>query len=400
MRFQNLYYLMHRNDVVTGLELEPVSGSIIKISKKQNKDLLPPGAGVSSDMLKRWWKNRAVPIEQGNIEKILKDNDISTTQAYLTVNYGVSLIDHYWIKPVESGLKWEEVNLFTNPFRDEMAEIQFGERETLSGISIGTGLYPGASAQGELQKKWILSGKKRCLIKGNYGSSCQQSLNEVMSSKLHRKQGNMPFVIYEPCKINTPDGKGVGCICENFAGENYEFIPALDVVNSEKKRNEKSEYEHFISVCEKNGLSEEKTRPFLEYQIMTDFLITNTDRHFNNFGVLRDTRTLRYIEMAPIFDSGNSMFWRNPSLPLSDNLLEISVSSFRKREVDLLQYVTEKSIVDLNNILSKEELLEIYSYSKCMEERLKGIVKGYERKAELLEKFQKGEKIWGYQYQG
>lgn len=46
---------------------------------------------------------------------------------------------------------------------------------------------------------------------------------------------------------------------------------------------------------------------FLEYQILT-----NTDRHLNNFGVLRDTHTLKSIGMAPIFDSGNSIFWQNP----------------------------------------------------------------------------------------
>lgn len=210
----------------------------------------------------------------------------------------------------------------------------------------------------------------------------------------------MPFVNYETCRIKTPDGEGIGCICENFANEDVEFISAFDVVNSEKKNNEKSEYEHFITVCAKNGLEEEKTRPFLEYQIMTDFLITNTDRHFNNFGILRDTRTLRYLEMAPIFDSGNSMFWRNPALSLESSLLEIPVSSFRKREVDLLRYVTEKDIVDLDHILSEEKLREIYGQSEYVKKRISGIIRGYQRKAELLEKFQNGEKIWGYQYQG
>lgn len=54
---------------------------------------------------------------------------------------------------------------------------------------------------------------------------------------------------------------------------------------------------------------------FLEYQILT-----NTDRHLNNFGVLRDTHTLKFIGMALIFDSGNSIFWQNPDC---DELREI-----------------------------------------------------------------------------
>lgn len=38
---------------------------------------------------------------------------------------------------------------------------------------------------------------------------------------------------------------------------------------------------------------------------------------------------------------------------MRDNLLEIPVASFMKREVDLLQYVTEVKEIDLNKILLK-----------------------------------------------
>lgn len=154
---------------------------------------------------------------------------------------------------------------------------------------------------------------------------------------------------------------GLGCICKNFADSQIEFIPAYDVVCSQKKRNDLSEYEHFIKICVQHGLKESYVRDFLEYQILSDFVITNTDRHFNNFGVLRDSDTLRFIQMAPIFDSGNSMFWNRTDMTKDETLLDISITSFRKREADQLQYVTNP---------------------------------------EFLEKFQKGEKIWAYGYHG
>ena len=47
----------------------------------------------------------------------------------------------------------------------------------------------------------------------------------------------------------------------------------------------------------------------MDYQIMTDFIITNVDRHRGNFGILRDANNLRFISPVPIFDSGNSMFF-------------------------------------------------------------------------------------------
>ena len=42
---------------------------------------------------------------------------------------------------------------------------------------------------------------------------------------------------------------------------------------------------------------------------MTDFVLTNTDWHLNNFGVLRDSKTLKFIGIAPIFDSGKLEEW-------------------------------------------------------------------------------------------
>lgn len=397
MSFNNLYYLMHKNDIAAGIEIDEVSGHIIKVALGMyDKELLPPGGRLSPDALKIWWKNRAVPIGQGSMRRILEANQINSPQIYLVKNCGVSLTDHYWIKPVESDYTWEKVNLFTNTFRDDMAEMYVMGMEEPEAFPVMTTFYPSASAQGELQKKWIIINGKRYLVKGNYGAACQQSLNEVAAVKIHEKQNAMPYAVYSICEVKTLTGKSIGCICENFASEDVEFIPAYDVVNSEKKRNDMSEYEHFIQICSKNGLDAEEVRAFLEYQIMTDFLITNTDRHFNNFGILRDSKTLKYIRMAPIFDSGNSMFWNFSSIPNDKEILNISVNSFRKRETDLLRYIRNKKLVEIGNLPNERELINIYQQSPFLEKRIPGILSGYHKKIELLEKFQKGEHIWQF----
>lgn len=390
MEFKNMYYLMHRNDIVAGLILDPATGVIEKVAQGWQNDLTPPGGRLSADMLRKWWNRRAVPIGQGSISHILKEQGIFSTQEYMLINYGLSLNDHYWIRPVESDLAWENVNLFTNPFRDEIGEMLLGGVAGEERLYIDTSFYPSATTQGELQKKWIILNGKRCLVKGNYGASCQQSLNELAATRLHEKQGTVPYTKYKSCEVRTESGKELGCICENFAGADVEFISAYDVCCSVKKPNDRSEYEHFIWCCMAKGLSEEEVRGFLEYQILTDFLLTNTDRHFNNFGVLRDTYTLKYIGMAPVFDSGNSMFFRQPGLPLQDDLLNIPVSSFRKKEKDLLQYVTDFQRVHGDRILTEEELISIYGQSKAMEPALAGILLGYKKKADLLQELQSG----------
>lgn len=56
------------------------------------------------------------------------------------------------------------------------------------------------------------------------------------------------------------------------------------------------------------SISEEDIRGFMEYQILVDFVLSNTDRHPNNFRVLRDTKTLSFLSLVHICYFGNSMF--------------------------------------------------------------------------------------------
>lgn len=403
MRIGKIYYLMHQNDIVTTLVFDEISGNIMHVGKEMNQELLPPGANLSIADLKKWWIRRAVPINQGQMKNLMQNNGISTTQSYLLLNLGMSLSDHYWVNPVEKCYKWEDVNLFTNDFHDEMGNYCFrdglSDRNKVVDLKNRTVFYPSASLQGELQKKWIVQNKKRYLIKGNYGKSAWQSINEVVASHIHKKQGRFPFVNYELCDIDVSGNVSIGCLCEDFCTEKVEFIPAYDVVNSVKKRNDVSVYEHFISVCALKGLDSEYVRQFLEYQILCDFVITNTDRHLYNFGVLRDAKSLKFIGMAPIFDSGNSMFWNLKKIPKGKAILDISVNSFLTKEVDLLRYVKHPAILDLNKLPKEEELKELLELDRENISEISDIIDGYKMKIWLLEKFQNNEEIYKYGYE-
>lgn len=374
------YHLMHRDEVVCSVLIDPITGAILKASRPSAPELLPLGGSIDSAMLRKWWQRRAVPVSQGNIRRILERIGI-TTHAYLEQNLGLSLTDHYWIKPLDADFGWQEINLFTNDFRDTVGDMQLSG--TIDEVpELPTNAFsPSSSAQGELRKKWIISDGKRFLIKGNHGSNSQESLNEVVASLIHKKQNKQPFVNYAPIQLSP--NQPLCCICESFTSDEIEFIPAIDVVDSRKKDNNISLYEHFIQVCSMHGLDEFTVRSFLEYQILTDFILTNTDRHLNNFGVLRNTHTLKFIGMAPIFDSGNSMFWQNPRLPEKDDLTKIEVNSFRGKEMQLLDYVTDKSAVDLQLLPSCDELREIYEKDPLIP-CLDSILLGYQNKQEML----------------
>ena len=376
------YHLMHRDEVVCSVLIDPITGAILKASRPSAPELLPLGGSIASAMLRKWWQRRAVPVSQGNIRRILERIGI-TTHTYLEQNLGLSLTDHYWIKPLDADFGWQEINLFTNDFRDAVGDMQLSGTMDEAPELPTNAFSPSSSVQGELRKKWIISDGKRFLIKGNHGGNSQESLNEVVASMIHQRQGKQPYVSYSPIQIG-PDHPFC-CICESFTSDEVEFIPAIDVVESAKKDNALSLYEHFIQVCSAHGLDDSVTRPFLEYQILTDFILTNTDRHLNNFGVLRDTHTLKFIGMAPIFDSGNSMFWQNPRLPERDDLTRIEVNSFRGKEMQLLEYVTDKSAVDLHQLPSCDELREIYEMDPLIPCR-DSILLGYQKKITMLTK--------------
>lgn len=378
---ETLYSLMHRDDPVCAISIDTVSGAILRVSKPVNPELLPLGGSIDSAMLKKWWHRRAVPVGQGKIQRILEQMGIATPQEYLVKNLGLSLTDHYWIKPLDMELGWADINLFTNDFRDPVGDMQFGlELDVVQDLPANA-FFPSSSTQGDLTKKWIIADGKRCLVKGNHGGNSQESLNEIAATLLHQKQGRAPCVSYSTMWLG--DNQQIYCVCESFTSDEVELIPAIDIVDSKKKDNAMSMYEHFVHICTERGMDEGVVRTFLEYQILADFILTNTDRHLNNFGVLRNADTLEFIGMAPIFDSGNSMFWQNPRLPAHSDLTDITVNSFQNTEKRMLQLVRNKDVLDISKLPTEEELRSIYGLDALIP-YLDSILLGYRKKIELM----------------
>ena len=377
-----MYYLMHRDDKVAVVGIDPITGAMLRVSPQVRHDLLPLGGNIDTESLRKWWSQRAVPISQGNIRHIFDQLGISTPNSFLVQNLGLSLNDHYWIKPLNMDAGWDSVNLFSNDFRDPVGDLQFSTGDYMVPELPAKAYSPSAATKGQLKKKWIIrENGRRCLVKGNRGSNSQESLNEIAATLLHQKQGVVSFTTFTPVRVQV--GCQIHCMCENFASADLEFIPAIDVINAKKKNNATSYFEHFIQVCSEHGMDESETRRFLEYQILSDYVITNTDRHFSNFGVLRDTNSLKFIGMAPIFDCGNSMFFENPFLPQRSDLTKIQVNSFRSQEDQLLKYVTQPGLLDLEKLPSPEELQEVYALDPLIV-GIESIMLGYQKKIDSL----------------
>jgi hypothetical protein len=389
---QQYFYLMHKNERVVVLQIDTHTGTINNIGKKINPELLPVGGNLSKQSLIDWWNRRAIPKTRSGIEAALKILNMESVNSLLVSNLGLSLTDQYWINPVDNELDWDKINLYDNDFCDLIGDFFFSKNEEELDIKGKTVFLPSASLQGVLQKKWIIDDNgKRCLVKGNYGASCQQSLNEVFATEIHKKQNTMPYTEYSLISLTAEEDTGVGCISESFTSKDREFISAYDLCNSEKKLNDMSEYEFFIYLCSRNGLDSEYVRRFLDYQILSDFVITNRDRHFKNFGVLRDPDTLEFLDVAPIFDSGNAMFWDVATIPKSFNFYDIDVISFKKKEIKLLEYITNKNVFDLSKLPEDDFIKNLYiKDSNMSSERIEAIISAYKKKQEIVEMLQYG----------
>ncbi len=383
------YVLKRKDEIITVVDFLE-DGTVYKfVPQIVNPQLAPLHDANNREWLKQWWKRRAVPISQGHIRSMLEEKGLLGPEDFLLKNLGLSLTDYYWISPLDSGITWKDVNLFENDFH---GNIEIGEEDYKNSEEFPH-YTPNGSLQGTLEKSWTILNGERGLLKGNRDYLSSESMNEVIASKLHEMQGFDNYTDYKLIKINGRD-YDYGCYSKLFTSLDLELISAYDVVCSEKKANDVSTYEHFIQVCVKHGMDEVTIRNYMDYMIMTDFVLSGRDRHLSNISVLREADTLRFVMPAPIYDSGKCLFVQDSVPTDKRGLLSIKTESFAGDELKLLSLVQNKELLDVTKLPPRSFIEEIYALDSQIEEkRIALIGEGYERKIELFRAYQLGEDL-------
>lgn len=376
------YSLMHKNDKGGTILFDENIGRITEYHDDRN-GLSPYLGNCDIKKIQKWWEMRAVPASRATMQQVINNANCLNTEVYLAKNLGLSMTDTYWIKPSGIDLSFDNVK-FANLAAYSHGKIPYHN---------ATSYDPNASLGGQMEKYWDLMHKTPILVKESYKYYGQQSINEVFASIVHSRQpSNVEFVRYT---AEMTEDRGVQCKCPAFTSENIELLSAYEMVESRKIQNSQALYDEYINICVENGIDYNQIQEFMDYQTMTDFLITNTDEHLLNFGVLRDPNTMKLIGPAPIFDSGNSMFYSDGrKTPYTRaGILDIPITSFYKREEKLLGKVKNKTAVDLNSIPSAGEVKELYANAGIPEEKADVISKNYDTKAKMLSEFQIGKTI-------
>jgi hypothetical protein len=355
------YTLMHKNIPVLDMQIDEATGSIIKLENIQDIRHLPLGVstqktGIDRKALNDWWTGRSIPASRDGIREALEKLDMYTTKLLLTKCYGLSLSDQYWVCPKDSGLRWEAVNFFHNDFSKDIGEILFGH-ETVNDANICL-ISPDNTSDGWLRKKWIIADGKRYLMKGGSGFMKQEPFNEAIACAIMRRL-SIPHVTYT---VTFDNGKPYS-LCENFVTPDTELVPAWRVQGHFKMDNRDSHITHLLRCCENLGIP--GIREALDRMLVLDYIIANEDRHYNNFGFIRNAETLEWLGAAPIYDSGTSL-WYNTQKVGSP----VECKPFRSSHTEQLKLVEDGSWFDNNALVGlDDEITEILSKSEDVDVR-------------------------------
>jgi len=352
---------MHKNIPVLDMQVDEDTANITKIDAIHNIRHLPLGiqthkTGIDRKSLYDWWVGRSIPASRDGIRDALEKLGFLNPLLLLAKCYGLSLSDQYWICPGNSGLRWENVNFFDNDFSKDVGELLFGhEPADPANISL---MSPDNTSDGWLRKKWVIAEGKRYLMKGGSGFMKQEPFNEIIASAIMRRL-NIPHVPY----TLIIDKSKPYSLCENFVTPDTELIPAWRVHEHFKKNNHDSNMTHLLCSCEKLGIP--NVRAMLDRMLVLDYIISNEDRHYNNFGFVRNAETLEWLGPAPVFDSGTSL-WYNTQHVGSP----VDCKPFRKSHLEQIKLVEDFSWFDFDALDGlSEETAEILSHSEEVDEK-------------------------------
>lgn len=293
------YVLMHKKIEVAELTIDETHGGISSVDKIYNPEHFPLGVydkgKADRKELNDWWKGRSIPASRNGLQETLDKLGESDIMSLVLKSYGLSLSDHYWVKPEGQGIEWENVNYFDNEFSEDMGNLLFGG-EMPNKVDFHS---PDNTSDGWLKKRWKISNGERILLKGGSNPFQQEPFNEVIASRFMKTLG----VDCVPYGIVWQDGYPYS-VCTDFITKDTELVPASRLMKMKKKPNHENTYQHFVSCCTEVGLD---AVPFLDRMLTVDFIIANEDRHFNNFGLVRNPETLEFAAFAPIYDSGTSL---------------------------------------------------------------------------------------------
>lgn len=263
---------------------------------EEDRALFPLDLELTDDGLVKWLQRRVIPKNRAYVAEILKTYGLSVndTKGIIDVCKGLSLNDSYWVVPQGFTGTFAQYNLYENRFSEILSLVAY------TGIGQSDAAFttsPELTTNGMLPKAWrFIDGEGIYLYKGGtFGAANtgNEPYSEFYASQVAQAMG-LDAVAYE-----LENWKGIlASRCKLFTDINTAYIPIGRIV---REGGLKACLEYYRQLGPE---AYEQIKSMLVF----DAMIYNEDRHFGNFGVLRDNHTGKVTSAAPVFDNGMSLF--------------------------------------------------------------------------------------------
>lgn len=356
----------------------------------ENEDYAPFGLIKMNEIDKvefnKWWKNRQIPASRKGLKEVLHNSNVYDKDNFDLLDakaYCLSLSDQYWVKGVDEEISWESINFFDNEFSEDIGKILFNGGKTALNLNLNT---PDMTSNGNYEKRWKIIDGERYLLKAGSKIYNQEPFNELIATKLYERLLNKDE--YVEYSVIFDDDKAISK-CKNFITKETELVPAWKINEYYEFLDDEDKYTHYIRCLNNLGIKDAET--LTDKMIVCDYIIANKDRHFNNFGVIRDVNTLKFIGVAPIFDNGCSLWYDENDMYVGEFFLTKPFEEYEKTQLSLVKKLEwldiskledfpneVKTILLMNKLLSKERINKIVDQIKLRIEFVKELKKSRE----------------------
>lgn len=383
------FTLMNKNKKIFDFIYDEEEHIIVDFERNYplNEDYAPFGLIKDNEINKvefnKWWKNRQIPASRNGLKEVLHNSNIYDNDNFDLLDskaYCLSLSDQYWVKSIDKDIKWEKINFFDNEFSEDIGKILFSGGKTSLKLNLNT---PDMTSNGNYEKRWKIIDGDRYLLKAGSKIYNQEPFNELIATKLYERLLNKnEYVEYSVIY----DNERVISKCKNFITKDTELVPAWKINDFFEFEKGENKYTHYLNCLNNIGIKDAET--LINKMIVCDFIIANKDRHFNNFGVIRDVNTLEFIGVAPIFDNGCSLWYDENDMYVGEFFLTKPFDDYEKTQISLVKNLDWFDVSKLENFA--DEVKDILSKNKLIsEERIDKIINQINLRIEYIVELKK-----------
>ena len=386
------FTLMNKNKKVFDFVYDEEEHFIVNFERNypENEDYAPFGLIKMNEIDKvefnKWWKNRQIPASRKGLKEVLHNSNVYDKDNFDLLDakaYCLSLSDQYWVKGVDEEISWESINFFDNEFSEDIGKILFNGGKTALNLNLNT---PDMTSNGNYEKRWKIIDGERYVLKAGSKIYNPEPFNELIATKLYEILLNKEE--YVEYSVIFDNDKAISK-CKNFITKDTELVPAWKINEYYEFLDDEDKYTHYIRCLNNLGIKDAET--LTDKMIVCDYIIANKDRHFNNFGVIRDVNTLKFIGVAPIFDNGCSLWYDENDMYVGEFFLTKPFEEYEKTQLSLVKKLEwldiskledfpneVKTILSMDKLLSKERINKIVDQIKLRIEFVKELKKSRE----------------------